>query len=343
MPKISVIVPVYKVEKYLHRCVDSILGQTFADFELILVDDGSPDKSGGICDDYAKKDGRIHVIHQKNEGLSAARNAAIDWVFLHSDSKWLTFIDSDDWIHPEMLKYLYDAVHELNKSVSICGYFETQGDDLEIDVSQIKTQIWRTKDFYFKKNINATVAWGKLYRKECFNNIRYPIGKLHEDEYVTYRILFHYSEIAVVEAPLYAYFQNNKGIMKSEWNPQKLDALEAFDLQLRFFRKRNLQDIYKNRVRAYVASAIWQYKQCCLISSNKKNTMRIKRKIVGKFFTHYKQNVWNRKTKLYIAEILFPHLMNAYWILQAFKNRLKTEGVSATVKRIIMHFTTKIK
>ena len=106
MPTISVIVPVYKVEKYIHRCVDSILSQTFTDFELILVDDGSPDNCGKICDEYAEKDIRIHVIHQENGGLSAARNAGIDWVFANSDSEWITFIDSDDWVHPEYLERL---------------------------------------------------------------------------------------------------------------------------------------------------------------------------------------------------------------------------------------------
>lgn len=343
MSEISVIVPVYKVEKYLHRCVESILRQTFIDFELILVDDGSPDKCGSICDKYAEKDSRVQVLHQQNAGLSAARNSGIDWAFLHSNSKWLTFIDSDDWIHPEMLQYLYDAVNELNMPISICGYYETQGEDLEIDISQIETRIWKTEDFYSQKPTNATVAWGKLYRKECFNDIRYPRGKLHEDEYVTYRILFNYSEIAVVKAPLYAYFQNTKGIMNSEWNPRKLDALEAINMQLKFFRKRNLVDIYRKRVKAYVDLAIDQYKQCRLLSSNRRTLMWIKMKIVQKLFANHKQNVWAKETELYFAEILFPHLMNAYWILQAFKNRLKTEGGSVAVKRIIMHFTTKIK
>ena len=103
MPQISVIVPVYKVEAYLARCVDSVLAQTFSDFDLILVDDGSPDNSGAICDEYAEKDPRIVVIHQKNGGLSAARNAGIEWAFAHSNSQWLNFIDSDDWVHPEYL------------------------------------------------------------------------------------------------------------------------------------------------------------------------------------------------------------------------------------------------
>lgn len=109
MPTISVIVPVYKVEPYLNRCVDSILRQTYQDFELILVDDGSPDRCGEICDEYARQDSRIHVIHKENGGLSDARNAGIDWVEANSDSRWLIFADSDDWVHPELLARLLDA------------------------------------------------------------------------------------------------------------------------------------------------------------------------------------------------------------------------------------------
>ena len=129
MPTISIIVPVYKVEKYIHRCVDSILGQTFTDFELILVDDGSPDGCPAICDKYAANDSRIHVIHQQNGGLSAARNAGIDWAFANSDSQWLSFIDSDDWVHPEYLQRLLDAALGHDVSVSICGYEQTEGSE----------------------------------------------------------------------------------------------------------------------------------------------------------------------------------------------------------------------
>lgn len=115
MPEISVIVPVYKVEKFLHRCVDSLLCQSFESFELILVDDGSPDHSGAICDTYAEKDPRIHVIHQKNGGLSAARNTGIDFVMANSNSHWLAFVDSDDWVHPDFLKRLY-SVAEIGRA-----------------------------------------------------------------------------------------------------------------------------------------------------------------------------------------------------------------------------------
>lgn len=338
MPEISVIVPVYKTEKYLSRCVESILEQTFSDFEMILVDDGSPDKCGIICEEYAKKDKRIHVIHQKNAGLSAARNSGIEWSFLHSNSKWLTFIDSDDWIHPKMLQYLYDAACNSNMSVCVCGYQQTDDGHLNIDSSYAETHIWKTEKFYLNKTMNATVAWGKLYKKRCFENVRYPVGKLHEDEYVTYKILFKYPQIAVIEAPLYAYFQNSEGIMHSEWNRRKLDALEAIEMQMKFFKRRDMQEIYKDRVRAYIGFATSQYKQCRLLPSEFGIALWIKWKIAVKMITHHKQNVLDRKLELYITEILFPHLMNCYWLMKTLKNKLRKEGIRVTASSILKHF-----
>lgn len=337
MSEISVIVPIYKAEKYLARCIESILQQSFTNFDLILVNDGSPDRCGMICDEYAAKDMRIQVIHQKNSGLSAARNSGIEWSFLHSDSKWLTFIDSDDWIHPEMLYWLYKAVCETNMFISVCGYQETEGDFLKIDSSQLEIQIWKTEDFYLKKAVNATVAWGKLYKKECFEKVRYPIGKLHEDEYVTYRILFKYPQISIVKAPLYAYFQNREGIMHSEWSPRKLDELEAFELQMRFFKRRNMTEIYKDRVRAYIGSALRQYKQCCLLPSRIKFALWLKCEIMIKIITHHSRGVLNRTLELHILEILFPHLMNCYWLMQTLKSKLKNEGIRVTAASVLKH------
>ena len=122
MGVISIIVPVYKVEKYLKRCVDSILEQTFRDFELILVDDGSPDQCGRICETYAEKDGRIIALHRENGGLSAARNTGLDWMFANSESSYVTFIDSDDWIHPQYLETLLGTIEKNNAGVSVANF-----------------------------------------------------------------------------------------------------------------------------------------------------------------------------------------------------------------------------
>lgn len=252
MPQISVIIPVYKVESYLFRCVDSILTQTFTDFELILVDDGSPDNCGVICDEYARKDSRIHVIHQQNGGLSAARNAGIDWAFLNSNSEWLTFIDSDDWVHKQYLEILFRAALDNDVAVSICAYQETDGKIQIQDNEQSCGTIWKSEDFFIQHHVNATVAWGKLYKKECFKEIRYPIGKLHEDEFTTYRILFKYNTIPYIDAQLYYYFLNDNGIMRSKWTPKRLVAIEAYKEQIEYFEKNNFQRAKMCSARSYV-------------------------------------------------------------------------------------------
>lgn len=237
MPLISVIVPVYKVEPYLSRCIDSILSQTFTDFELILVDDGSPDNCGKICDEYAEKDERIQVIHKENGGLSSARNAGIDWAFANSNSQWLTFIDSDDWIHPQYLELLLFGATSTNTDICVCEYTETsEFSDFE-KFDNTNTQMLSPEELFVYYHITATVAWCKLYKKSCFETIRYPLGKLHEDEYTTYKILFEKSLFSYLKEPLYFYFTNPYGIIRSEWSPKRLDAITAYEEQIAFFRK----------------------------------------------------------------------------------------------------------
>lgn len=234
MPQISVIVPVYKVEKYLKRCVDSILSQTFTDFELILVDDGSPDGCPQICDQYAQQDDRVYVIHQQNGGLSAARNAGIDWAFANSNSQWLTFVDSDDWIHPQTLEVLLKAARDNHVDVSICGFQKTNGEEVEVP-SDWHIQLWRPEDLFVEHNENAIIACGKIFKKECFVNLRYPVGKLHEDAFIIYKILFQYAKVVYIDAPLYAYFQSPNSIMRASWTPARLAEIEARSEQITYF------------------------------------------------------------------------------------------------------------
>ena len=260
MPKISVIVPVYKVEKYLHRCVDSILNQTFTDFELILVDDGSPDNCPSICDEYASRDNRIIVIHRKNGGLSAARNTGIDWSFSNSNSEWLTFIDSDDWVHLQYLEFLYNSVIVSNQKVSICSFSRIENEsDFNINNYDFQYQGHNTERFYCENCTNATVAWGKLYAKECFKQIRYPIGKIHEDEFVTYRIIFKYPDIVFINLPLYAYFRNDNSIMGSNWAPKRLVKIRALKEQAKFFKKNKYITAYYQSLGLFISYVLHSY------------------------------------------------------------------------------------
>lgn len=266
MPRISVIVPVYKVEDYLDRCVQSILNQSFGDFELILVDDGSPDNCGAMCDAWAQRDSRVHTIHQKNGGLSAARNTGIDWVMTHSNSDWISFIDSDDWIHHDFLQRLLNGALEYGVKVCCCGYAETTGEDPLIEPQNLEPQCWDPGEFYRSRNIDATIACAKLYHKSCFKQTRYPVGKVHEDEFVTYRVLYLHEQIAFIPAPLYAYYINPEGLSKRTWTVRHLDAWEAYEQQIAFFVQRGEEPMVQNRYRAYIENAEAQLRSVALLS-----------------------------------------------------------------------------
>ena len=261
MPIVSIIVPVYKAESYLHRCVDSILSQTFRDFELILVDDGSPDRSGAICDQYAAKDSRVRVIHQENGGPAVARNTGIDWAFANSDSQWLMFVDSDDWVYPQILEALWNTARKDSTSVVVCGYQETGGENPVILPEQLESSLWTPEDFFVQHNCNAIVIWGKLYAKCCFETLRFPVGKFAEDEYLTYQILFQFPRISVIPAPLYAYFVNMEGLTKSTWSPKWLDAWGALEEQIRFFHETGRTELEKRQILLYIGNIQFQQKQ----------------------------------------------------------------------------------
>lgn len=237
MSKISVIVPIYKVEKFIHRCVDSILAQTFTDFELVLVDDGSPDNCGKICDEYEEKDDRIVVIHKENGGLSDARNAGLDWMFEHSKSEWVTFVDSDDFLHPQMLEILFSKAVETKNHLIVCDFEKFEENDI-VNPSPVKVIVVTESApeyFFCESSFIETVTWAKLYHRNCFNSIRFPFGKIHEDNFFTYRIIFSQQSVLHIELPLYYHLNNPDGISNSDCIPEHMSAFEAYRQQIAFF------------------------------------------------------------------------------------------------------------
>lgn len=252
MSLISVVVPVYNVCKYLERCIDSIVAQTMEDFDVILIDDGSTDNSGDICDACAACYPFVHVIHQRNGGLSAARNAGIEWSLAHSDSQYLTFIDSDDWVHPQYLKLLYSAIQQDGCGVAVGGFIKTS-EDTEFSITDAEQpRTLPPAEFYCENVVNFIVAWGKLYRKSDFAGLRYPEGKLHEDEFTTWKILFKYDRVAVIDLPVYAYFQRADSIVNAGWRTERLAGIEAMEEQKAWI-DRNGNDRLKQRVRQRLA------------------------------------------------------------------------------------------
>lgn len=253
MATVSVVVPVYRVEEYLKRCVDSILNQTYRDYELILVDDGSPDNCPLMCDELAKKHNHIHVIHQKNGGLSAARNSGIEWALKNSDSEWITFIDSDDWIHPQYLESMLNANIKNNTQVCMGQFCFTEKYHLITDGNSLDSiKCVRTEDAFTDEKLDPNSACARLYKKSLFKEIRYPVGKLHEDRFTTYKLLFQFEQVSVVTYPLYYYFVNDEGIVHSNWSPRKLDNVEACENQLEFFKQKQNDEMYKYILGDYI-------------------------------------------------------------------------------------------
>lgn len=304
MPKISVIVPVYNVEPYLSRCIDSVLNQTFSDFELILIDDGSPDKCPEICDMYAVKDNRIHVIHQKNGGLSAARNAGIDWAFKNSDSEFLTFIDSDDWFCGQYLEFLYNAYLKTGLNVVIGGYERVSIEEAS-DACDFECEIVETEKLFVENRVNAIVAWGKLVRKSLYKDIRFPVGKIHEDEFTTYKILFMNEQVAYVKEPLYKYFFAENSIMNSGWSIKRLDALEAFEEQIIFFKANKQQKALMSSEELYLkdmANGIKNLRQSGCIGL----VIKYKTKLFISLIKYYKSAALNDRDFRNIIRLSFP-------------------------------------
>lgn len=213
---ISIVIPIYNVEKYLKRCVDSVINQTYKNLEIILVDDGSTDNCGKICDEYAKKDKRIKVIHKKNGGLSDARNAGIDV----SKGRYLSFIDSDDFVDKRFIGTLYNNLINNDADLSLVKYYSfSKNEDVYETMEDEKITVLSRDEYFnliYEEPVNSVVAWNKLYKKEIFNEIRYPVGKINEDEAVIHYIIGNISKIVISNLELYYYFQRNDSIMKKD-------------------------------------------------------------------------------------------------------------------------------
>ncbi len=230
-PKISIIVPIYNVAEYLPRCIECLIGQTYRNVEIILVDDCSPDLSPSICNKYAAEDDRIVVIHRKvNGGLSAARNSGLDV----ATGEYIAFVDSDDYVELDFIEYMYNLLIDNDADISACGVYtvftdgtrENQSSDLSLIVMDSHEALERMcyNDSFF------ITTWDKLYKRELFNGIRFPEGKLFEDTGTTYRLVGAAGRmVAQAENPKYYYMRTPNSITTSGFNMRKLDYVEMAD------------------------------------------------------------------------------------------------------------------
>lgn len=226
MELISVIVPIYKVEKYLDHCIESIVNQTYKNLEIILVDDGSPDRCPEICEEWALKDNRIKVIHQKNSGSGQARNVALDV----ASGEFIGFVDSDDFIS----EYMYERLHSYaveNVDVVECQIISTESDNIDFDYSVDCNVNLCSKEEALKLHIEDKLFRqtppNKLYRRTTISDIRFPVGKLIDDEFWTYRVLGNARNLISITSKMYAYRQQSESVMHKCFSLQRLQAIEA--------------------------------------------------------------------------------------------------------------------
>lgn len=223
--------PVYNVEQYLRRCVDSLLCQTYPHIEILLINDGSTDTSPTICSQYAERDTRVTVVHQENGGLSAARNTGLDW----AKGEFISFVDSDDFVVPRFLEVLYQTLQNADADLSICNYeivADGNSDAEEVHPSPIRNEVIPGREILTQKLLESydwywVIACTKLYRSSIFNRVRFPVGKLHEDEFVLHEILLQTSVVACTQERLYCYWQREGSITNSTFSVRRLDGAEA--------------------------------------------------------------------------------------------------------------------
>lgn len=342
MAKISIIVPVYKVEAYLDRCVESILAQTYSDFELILVDDGSPDRCGEMCEAWAKRDSRIVVLHRENGGLSAARNTGIKWAKENSDSGWMTFVDSDDWIHCRMLEELYRGASLCDVKMSACGYFRAERyekAELLGDVDLLGFKVLGPEEFLddcfnwtgqgiFVQN----VAWGKLYAKSCFECVEYPEDvKAHEDVYTTYKIVFGLDKVALTHAQMYFYYQNPQSITGVCWSPKRLHTVWGHQEQIEYFERNGFNKALEIAVRQQFERLLWAMDMSASAPECVPYVEKLRTMLISNYAKYSPRISFPLPRYFRVWQVVKPVRARIYWIYK----RIRELGFCASVCKIV--------
>lgn len=313
---ISVIVPIYKVEKYLDQCIRSILAQTYKELQIILVDDGSPDRCGEICEDFAGKDNRIIVIHKENGGLSDARNAGMEKAL----GEWFVFVDSDDYIVPDMIEKLYGLTVMHQAKMAWCAIKEiaedTEYNEKNFHESKFHEHNFQNgstreeiiiyspadaeKQFYTMKKQQCLVTWNKIYHKSLFHNVRFPKGKLYEDGYTTYRTIYAADKIVTTSEPLYCYRQREGSIMEKNSGRIFVPSLEAGKERMDFYLAHNENELFRLELNLDLYLAIHFYQ----VIKDKELRQEIKQWYRMFYQDYFKKERWPMAKRIRIKSFL---------------------------------------
>lgn len=317
--KISIIIPVYNVAQYLFRCANSVLSQTYNNLEVIFVDDGSTDGSEKICDDLKCADERIIVIHQKNGGLSQARNTGIDIC----TGEYIAFIDSDDYIAPNMIKLLLNTILQSNAELAICNFVYVNADGTEIKSknqempvkNEVLDSIQALRCLCKEKYYYYVIACNKLYHRSVFKTLRFVKGKIHEDEFIAHRVLGECKTIVCISDILYFYVQRDNSIMNDHYTLKRLDAVEALFERCIFFIEKGMRKealFSLTTARQHLAFGMTQLKKDSTAKVQIKKLVKSYRKffmrLLKENFSYKRQNAENFIFN--VSPFLYLHLRN---------------------------------
>lgn len=308
---VSIIVPVYNAEQYISRCISCILDQTYRNIELILVDDGSSDKSAQIIDEESGKDKRIVVIHKINGGASDARNMGLSMC----RGSYICFVDADDIIDPEYVMTMLSIAKEYDCDIVQCDYKKVNNRDIIFTRGDNKISVVSSTDMlnriYSESNVDTIVLWNKLFKKSVIADIRFPVGIMFEDEVFCPRVIYNASRIAITNSTLYYYYHNNNSVMNMEYSKKKLDIFTALKLRMDFYCKCGLKDLYDKDLYKYMNKLL---QNIYLVKKSQiADKSSIKRRLIGDYWGKYREALsvsWPLKRK--IALLIWGILPGSY-------------------------------
>lgn len=314
MELVSIIIPVYNVEAYLNRCIESVVNQTYRNLEIILIDNGATDGSPQICDDWAGRDHRIRVIHQEKKGVSAGRNTGL----CAAGGEWIMQIDSDDYVAPQTVEWLLNACRENDADMAMCDFIRGKEESYAFacdDPGQIEQIDGETaiSRIYIDSHhaLRYAVAWNRICRRELYQGLTYPEGKIFEDIYITHQLLYRCKRIAVLDIPLFYYFQRLGSIMNAEFSMKKLDYLQALVERVAFFKEHGLEALEQIAYDELLHALIWEYSRTRDLLHNEEGMAYVTALFRKVYRRGYASKRYPKETKLFLW--VFAH--NPEWII----------------------------
>lgn len=328
--RLCIVVPVYNTEAFLRRCLDSILNQTFTDFKCVLVDDGSSDGSKAICQEYEEKDERVCALYQNREGVSVVRNRALDYIFDNFSCEYIGFVDSDDWIHPQMYEILYKLLKEYDANMAVCSYRLVREESEGIAGNLLERALNHSKIIYEEEALESLFTTGndmfglimpKLYKSDLFRNRRFKEGIIYEDVQSCYRVLYDAKKIATTTCELYNYYCNPSSITKSKYTKKRLDIIPAMEEQISFFKEYGYKKAYELGVKKYLYLLAYHGK---LAHENLEDPVidkMIKERLRELFWKERKRCKVTPMNSPDCYNTLFPKMMRFYWYIYRLRAR----------------------